>query len=49
MTDLFENADQAALASAPKARSAAQRHAKGFAGLSPRELIILVAAIAMFI
>lgn len=49
MTDLFENADQAAVPSAPKARAIAKPRAKGFAGLSPRELIVLIAAIAMFI
>ena len=48
MTDLFENADQVAERSSFKAAIPQQR-AKGFAGLSPRELIVLVAAIAMFI
>ena len=48
MTDLFENADQVAERSSFKAAIPQQR-AKGFAGLSPRELIVLVAATAMFI
>jgi len=48
MADLVYNANQVAERSSFKAAIPQQR-AKGFAGLSPRELIVLVAAIAMFI
>lgn len=49
MTDLFENADLASAPSAPKAKAAARRQSRSFAGLSPREIIIFAAAIALFI
>ena len=49
MTDLFENADLAGQPSSPKPKAAARRPSRNFAGLSPREIIIFAAAIALFI
>lgn len=47
MTDLFENADRAATAEVRRPKTVAAKRA--FAGLSPREIVLLAAAAAIFI
>lgn len=46
MTDLFENADRTPDAPVRKPKAIVAK--RGFAGLSPREIILLVAALAIF-